>query len=198
MGISGALHTGIGFFGLLNAASATLPCGWGGHEQRGPEQQRFHVLHSIREELGLLCYTGSSMSVRQATLDDPDSTACHFGWSLDQPRVAPRLLRCLRAFNSLTLSPDSSASPGLRLPGLLHYREGFTPPTVAASRPPPVRRMLPWNTCGDTQGLVRTFVQPGSIECNFMSQLTQKLTDDEERAKEVRLVTCGSSFRPAS
>jgi len=28
VGISGALHTGIGFFGLLNAVSATLPCGW--------------------------------------------------------------------------------------------------------------------------------------------------------------------------
>jgi hypothetical protein len=32
--------------------------------------------------------------------------------------------------------------------------------------------MLPWNTCGDTQGLVRIFVQPSSTECNFMSQLT--------------------------
>ena len=88
MGISGALHTGLGFFGLLHAVSATLPCGWGGHEQRGPEQQRFHVLHSIREGLGLLCYTGSSGSARRAKLDNPDSTACHFGSSLKQPRVA--------------------------------------------------------------------------------------------------------------
>jgi len=32
--------------------------------------------------------------------------------------------------------------------------------------------MLPWNTCGDTQGLVRKPVQPSSIECNFMSRLT--------------------------
>jgi hypothetical protein len=88
VGISGALHSGIGFFGLLNAVSATLPCGWGGHEQRGPEIQRFHVLHSIREDLGSLCYTDSSMSARRATLDDPDSTACHFGSSLKQPRMA--------------------------------------------------------------------------------------------------------------
>jgi hypothetical protein len=88
VGISGSLQTGLGFFGLLHAASASLPCGWGGHEQRGPEQQRFHVLHSIREDLGLLCYTGSSMSVRRATLDGPDSTACHFGSSLEQPRLA--------------------------------------------------------------------------------------------------------------
>jgi hypothetical protein len=36
----------------------------------------------------LLCYTGSLVSVRRATLDDPDSTACPFGSSLGQPRVA--------------------------------------------------------------------------------------------------------------
>src|SRR6266516_2102582 len=43
VGISGAgaLHTGLGFFGLLNAASASLPCGWGGHEPRGSEIERF-------------------------------------------------------------------------------------------------------------------------------------------------------------
>ena len=76
VGISGALHTGLGLFGLLKAASTPLPCGWGGHEPRGPEQQRFHVLHAIRENLGSLCYTGSLVSVRRATLDDPDSTAC--------------------------------------------------------------------------------------------------------------------------
>src|SRR2546421_1762991 len=75
VGISGALHTGLGFFGLLNAVSASLPCGWGGHERRGPEIQPFHVLHSIRERLGPLCYTGSSLSARRATLDDPVSTA---------------------------------------------------------------------------------------------------------------------------
>ena len=88
VGISGALHTGVGFFGLLNAVSAPLPCGWGGHERRGPEIQRFHVLHSIRERLGPLCYTGSSLSARRATLDDPDWTACPFGSSLEQPRMA--------------------------------------------------------------------------------------------------------------
>jgi len=88
VGISGSLQTGLGFFGLLHAGSATLPCGWGGHEQRGPEIQPFHVLRSIREGLGLLCYTGSSESVRRATLDGPDSTARHFGSSLEQPRLA--------------------------------------------------------------------------------------------------------------
>src|SRR6266705_4025543 len=42
--------------------------------------------------------------------------------------------------------------------------------------------MLPWNTCGDTQGLVRTFIQPSSIECNFMSQRTTQLSDSRRRA----------------
>ena len=53
-----------------------------------PGTQRFHVLHSIRENLGPLCYTGSSVSARRATLDNPDSTACPFGSSLKQPRMA--------------------------------------------------------------------------------------------------------------
>jgi hypothetical protein len=39
-------------------------------------------------DLGPLCYTGSSMSARRATFDDPDLTACHFGSSLKQPRMA--------------------------------------------------------------------------------------------------------------
>src|SRR3989475_3283268 len=50
-------------------------------------------------------------------------------WSSDV--CSSDLSRCLRAFNRLTLFSDSSASPGLRLPGLLHYREGFRPLTVA-------------------------------------------------------------------
>ena len=39
-------------------------------------------------------------------------------------------------------------------------------------------------SCGDTQGLVRTFVPPGSIECNFMSQLTSRLTDPALRMEK--------------
>ena len=88
VGISGPLQTGLGFFGLLKAAALTLPYGWGGHDRRGPGIQRFHVLHSIQEDLGPLCYTGSSVSTRRATFDDPDSTACPFGSSLKQPRMA--------------------------------------------------------------------------------------------------------------
>jgi len=76
VGISSALHTGVGFLGLLNAASAARAYGWGDPERRGLEAQRFHVLHSIQDGLGPLCYTDSLMSVRGATLDDPGSTAC--------------------------------------------------------------------------------------------------------------------------
>jgi len=61
----------------------------GDHDPRGPSAQPFHVLHPIQKDLGPLCYTGSLLSSRRATLDNPDSTACHFGWSLNQPRMAP-------------------------------------------------------------------------------------------------------------
>jgi len=42
-----------------------------------------------RMDLGSLCYTGSLLSSRRVTFDNPDSTACPFGWSLNQPRMAP-------------------------------------------------------------------------------------------------------------
>jgi len=65
----------------------TLPYGWGDHEQRGPHRQLFHVLHSIRDGLGPLC-TPAVLCSRRATFDGPDLTACRFGSSLNQPRVA--------------------------------------------------------------------------------------------------------------
>jgi hypothetical protein len=40
--------------------------------------------------------------------------------------------------------------------------------------------MLPWSTCGDTQGLVRIFIQPSSTEYNFTSQLTAEVSDGDE------------------
>lgn len=66
---------------------------------------------------------------------------------------------------------------------MLHYREGFAPWTVELL---PVQRTLPWNTCGDTQGLVR-FLQPSNIEYNFMSQLrcgTGFIDQPQEQAEE--------------
>ena len=41
-----------------------------------------------RMDLGPLGYTGSSVSARRATLDDPVSTARPFASSLQQPRMA--------------------------------------------------------------------------------------------------------------
>src|SRR5258707_14960216 len=40
-------------------------------------------------------------------------------------------------------------------PALKYFREGFRPLTVATTAGPTIRRMLPWSTCGHTQGLVR-------------------------------------------
>ncbi|SRR6266567_5705227 len=45
--------------------------------------------------------------------------------------------------------PRLEAARFATLPGRLHTL------TVVASRPPPVRRMLLWSTCGHTRGLVR-------------------------------------------
>ena len=87
VGISGTLHPGLGFFGRLHAAPALLPCGLDDHERRGPGRQLFHVLHSTRMDLGPLC-TPAVLCSRRATLDGPDLTACRFGSSLNQPRMA--------------------------------------------------------------------------------------------------------------
>jgi len=77
----------------------TLPCGWGDHDPRGQVRSFSMFCIRYRMDLGPLCYTGSRMSSRRATFDHPVSTACHFGPSLEQPRMARCLLRCLRAFN---------------------------------------------------------------------------------------------------
>ena len=66
------------------------------------------------------------MSSRRATLDDPDSTACLLAPALNSLVWLGSLSRCLRAFSSLTMFSDSSASPGVEaarfatLPGRLH------------------------------------------------------------------------------
>jgi hypothetical protein len=60
----------------------------GGHEQRGPERQPFHVLPSIREGLGPLCYTGSLVSVPPGHVRRPGLDCLPFWPSLIQPRMA--------------------------------------------------------------------------------------------------------------
>ena len=103
VGVSDALHTGVGFFGLLNAASAPLPYGWGGHEWRGPELQRFHVLHSIREKLGPLCYTGSLVSVPPGHVRRPGLDCLPFGRALNSPfgSFALTVLKSVQWFNHI-------------------------------------------------------------------------------------------------
>jgi hypothetical protein len=61
--------------------------------------------------------------------------------------------------------------------------------------------MLPWSTCGHTQGLVR--IAPAKqYRLQLHVTTNEKLTDDEERAHDVRNGTRGrsrsSSFGPAS
>jgi len=87
VGISGALHPGLGFFGLLNAVSATLPYGWDGHARRGPDEQRFHVLHSLRDGFRSALYTGSALFA-SGHIREPEPDCVPFGLSLKQPLVA--------------------------------------------------------------------------------------------------------------
>jgi hypothetical protein len=77
--MSGPLQTGFGFFGLLNAALSAPPYGWVTTTRVAPVRclSMFCIRYGM--DLGPLCYTGSPVSSRRATLDDPDSTACHFG-----------------------------------------------------------------------------------------------------------------------
>ena len=67
-----------------------LPCLAVGVTTNGVVQANSVSMFCIRYgmDLGLLCYTGSPVSTRRATLESPDSTACHFGSSLKQPRMA--------------------------------------------------------------------------------------------------------------
>ena len=119
-------------------------------------------------------YTGgASFASGHVRRPDPDRWP-YFGLSLEQPRLARSFDDACECLISLTVPSDSSAAPGLRLPGWLHCREGFRPWTVAL--PPPVQRLLPWNTCRERQGLVR-LPMLSSDECDFMSQLTWELTD---------------------
>jgi hypothetical protein len=86
---------GIGFFGLLNAASFCPALRLGRPQPRDPSAQRFHVLQSTPDGFRSALYTGSPVSSRRATFYNPDSTACRFGLSLEQPRMARLLFTVL-------------------------------------------------------------------------------------------------------
>jgi len=76
VGISGALHTGLGFFGHPNAAPPDPPCGevCPVREDR-TEWQRFHVLHRSQDDLGPLC-TPAALMFASGYVRDPEPTAC--------------------------------------------------------------------------------------------------------------------------
>jgi len=89
----------------------TLPCGWGDHDNRGPSAQPFHVLHSIQENLGLLC-TPAVLGFAPGYVRRPG------------PNCAPILAQALNSLVwldsyddayehlfDLTVFPDSSATP---------------------------------------------------------------------------------------
>src|SRR6266550_5134423 len=59
--------------------------------------------------LGPPC-TPAVLSIAPGYVRRPGLDCVPFGSSLNQPRVACHWLRCLRAFNSLTVSSDSSAT----------------------------------------------------------------------------------------
>jgi len=69
---------GFGFFGLLNATPFTLPCGWVATTRVAQGRNLSMFCIRYRGDLGPLCYTGSTLSSRRATLESPDSTACRF------------------------------------------------------------------------------------------------------------------------
>ena len=90
-----------------------LPCLTVGATTTRVAQVRSLSMFCIRHrmDLGPLCYTGSLVSSRRVTFEHPDSTACRFGWSLKQPRVAPCSYSAYERSVSLTMSSDSSSLP---------------------------------------------------------------------------------------
>src|SRR5258707_11402405 len=76
-------------------------------------------------------------------------------------------------------------------PALKYFREGFRPLTVAPTAGRPIRRMLPWSTCGHTQGLVR--IAPAKqyrmqlhVTTNVKLSRSRRRPSDDE-AKEQRI-----------
>jgi hypothetical protein len=64
---------------------------------RGRNVSMFCIQYGM--DLGPLCYTGSAVSSRRATLDDPDSTARLLAPALNSLVWLGSLSRCLQAFN---------------------------------------------------------------------------------------------------
>src|SRR5437763_1375167 len=85
----------------------------------------------------------------------------------------------------LTMSSDSSAPPGLRLPGLLHCPGGFRPKSATRLAPTPVEYLR------RNAGLNHELFILSSGHCDFMSRLLNlnKLTEPL-----YKLIRCGVSL----
>ena len=111
VGISGSLQAGFGFFGHPKAAPAARPYGSGDHDQRGPGQQLFHVLHSTPEDLGPLC-TPAVLRVR-AGMTLNTRTRLHT-LLVQASQLSFGLLRVTVLASVhfvLTMSPNSNSTP---------------------------------------------------------------------------------------
>ena len=75
---------------------------------------------------------------------------------------------------------------------MLHYREGSRPLTVAPTAGQPIRRMLPWSTCGHTQGLVR--IAPAK-QYRLQLHVTTNVRAHSRGASDVKNVTRAPSPR---
>src|SRR5438046_6740081 len=98
VGISGALHAGLGFFGPPNAAPPDPPCG-----KVCPATSRARLAAFpcpaifTSDDLGSL-YTPAVQMFASGNLGGPEPDCVPFGPSLKQSLVACPHLRCLRAF----------------------------------------------------------------------------------------------------
>ena len=123
-----------------------LPCGWLALDAQGgiDSKRLFHVPRLSRDGLGPLC-TPAVRHSRRATLESPNLTACLLAQALNSLVWLVLYDDACECLISLTLPSDSSAAPGLRLPGWLHCLGGFRPLAVACAArqtPAPIEYLL--------------------------------------------------------
>jgi hypothetical protein len=100
VGLSDALHLGFSFFGRPNAAPAEPALRLGRPRPAWPRTAAFPCSAFDTGYVRSALYTGSPVGSASGGVKHPNQTACHFGQSLKQPRVALSASRCLRAFSS--------------------------------------------------------------------------------------------------
>jgi hypothetical protein len=87
------------------------PCGWAGYDPRSPGRQRFHVLHSSREDLGPLC-TPAVLRVRAGMTLSTRTRLLTFWFQPFSTHLAGCLLTMLASVQFvLTMSSNSNSTP---------------------------------------------------------------------------------------